>query len=125
MDIYASTARAARCVKPHRSDAAIDSAPGIFDAATYPIIGEHFFGIEPFRPIGHVAAEIVADLRRQRQIEHIHRLGARAVSELLYEVAEGEDLDRALDAYSRLTPGLLKALGGDRFPPAPIHEVQT
>ncbi len=87
MDIYASTARAARCVKPHKSDAAIDSAPGIFDAATYPIIGEHFFGIEPFRPIGHVAAEIVADLRRQRQIEHIHRLGARAVSELLYEVA--------------------------------------
>ena len=66
---------------------------------------------------------MAADLKRQRQIEHVHRLGARAVGELLYEDAEGEDLDRALEAYGRLTPDLLKALGGDRFPPVPIHEV--
>ena len=96
-----------------------------FDPAAYPIIARHFFGIEPFRSIGEVAAQVVADLRRQRRIEHVHRLGPRAVGELLYEVAEGEDLDRALEAYQRLTPDLLKALGGDHFPPAPIHEAMS
>ena len=30
-----------------------------------------------------------------------------------------------VEAYERLTPDLLKALGGDRFPPLPIHEVQS
>ncbi len=64
MNIYASIARAARCVKPHKSDAATDSAPGNFDAAAHPIIGEHIFGIEPFRPIGRIAAEVVAELQR-------------------------------------------------------------
>ena len=62
--------------------------------------------------------------KRQRQIEHVHRLGVRAVGELLRQVAEGEDLDSALGAYQCLTPNLLKAVGGDRFPPLPIHEVQ-
>ena len=95
---------------------------GQFRRPAHPIIGEHFFGIEPFRPIGHVAAEIVADLRRQRQIEHVYRLGVRAVGELLHEVAQGENLDRALEAYQRLTPDMLKTLGGDRFPPVPIYE---
>ncbi len=40
------------------------------------------------------------------------------------EVANGEDLDRALSAYDRLTPEMLKATGGDRFPPGPIHKVE-
>ena len=75
------------------------------------------------RPTGEVASGLTVNLRRQRQIEHVHRLGPRAVGELLYEVAKGEDLDRALEPYQRLTPNLLKAVGGDRFPPAPIHEV--
>ena len=64
------------------------------------------------------------NLKRQRQIEHVHRLGVRAVGELLHQVAKGEDLDSALGAYQCLTPNLLKAVGGDRFPPLPIHEVQ-
>ena len=82
------------------------------------------FGVEALRLIGESTAEVVTGLRRQRQIEHVHQLGARAVGELLYEVSEGGDLDRALDAYERLTPDLLQALGGDCFPPLPIHEVQ-
>ena len=44
---------------------------------------------------------------------------------MLREVANGEDLDRALGTYERLTPDLLKALGADRFPPFPIHEVPS
>ncbi len=124
MDIYASTARAASRVKYPRSNDALDSAPADFDAAANPIISRHWFGIESFRPIGRVAAEVVADLKRQRQIEHVHRLGARAVGEILHQVAESENLDRALAAYERPTPDLLKAVGHDRFPPLPIHAVR-
>ncbi len=91
-----------------------------FDPAPGPIIAKHWFGIEPLCPNGHVA-----DLRRQRQIEHLHLLGPRAVGELLREVAEDDDLDRALEAYGRLTPDLLKALGGDQFPPLPVHGVRS
>ena len=97
--------------------------PGI-DPRQYPIIARHWFGIEPFCLIGEVAVEVVAELKRQRQIENVHRLGVRAVGELLHQVAEGEDLDRALDGYQRLTPDLLKAMGGDQFAPLPIHEVR-
>ena len=96
----------------------VDELPANFDLATHPILSRHWFGLKPFSPKGHAA-----DLRRQRQIEHLHLLGPRAVGELLREVAEDDDLDRALEAYGCLTPDLLKALGGDQFPPAPIHGV--
>ena len=102
----------------------VSAAPPDFDPAAHPIVARHFFGIEPFRQIGDVAAKVIADLKRQRQIEHLHQLGPRAVGELLCEVAEGGDLDHALAAYERLTPALLKAVGGDRFSPLPIHEVK-
>ncbi len=125
MKIYAPTARAARRVECSRSNGAPDSTPANFNATAHPIISRHWFGVDPVRPIGRVAAEVVANLKRERQIEHVDRLGARAVGEMLHQVAEGENLDRALAAYERFTPGLLKALGGDRFPPAPIHEVSA
>ena len=35
-----------------------NTAPTNFDPAAYPIISQHFFGVEPFRLIGEVAAEI-------------------------------------------------------------------
>lgn len=125
MDICASTARAASRVKYPRSNDALDLAPADFDAAVHPIIARHLFGVEPLRQIGDIADNVVADLKRQRQVEHLHQLGPRAVGELLREVAKDEDLDRTLEGYERLTSDLLKALGGDRFPPLPIHEVQS
>ena len=100
-----------------------DHPPADFDAGVCPIIAKHWFGLGLLRPTGQVAGGVVADLKRQRRIEHVHRLGPRAVGELLYEVADGEDLDRALEAYERLTPALLKALGGDRFPRPPVYGV--
>ena len=100
-----------------------DCPPVDFDPGAHPIIARHFFGIEPLHLVGQVAGKGAADLRRQRRIEHVYRLGPRAVGELLDEVAQGENLDRALEAYQRLTPELLAALGGDRFPPSPVHEV--
>ncbi len=120
-----SSARAASRVKYPRSSDALDSASADFDAAAHPIIARHFFGFEPIRLASDIAADLAADLKRQRQVEHLHRLGPRAVGELLRGVADGQDLDCALEAYEPLTPDLLKALGGDRFPPLPIHEVQS
>ncbi len=33
------------------------------------------------RPIGEIAAELVANMRFRRQVERLHRLGARVVGE--------------------------------------------
>ena len=98
--------------------------PTNFNPATHPILSRHFFGVEPLHPINTIAATAPASLQRHRQFEHLHRLGPRAVEELTLEVANGEDLDRALAAYQRLTPELLEATGGDRFPVLPIHVVR-
>jgi hypothetical protein len=57
---------------------------------------------------------------RERLVEHIHRLGARPVCELLLEIAEQGDclakLDQRLEAYASLNPAVVRALGADRFP---------
>ena len=95
-----------------------------FDVATHPIIARHWFGVEPPCTIGQIRTTAPTSLRRHRQFEHVHRLGPRAIEELAIEVANGADLDRALSAYDRLTPELLKTTGGDRFPAQPIHEVE-
>ncbi len=97
--------------------------PTDFDPAEYPILSQHWFEIEPAYPINQIAADAISNLRRRRQIQHVYGLGHRAVQELVCDVAGGADLDHALAAYTRLTPGLLRAVGGDRFPPTPIREV--
>ena len=114
MNLYASPARASTVSHGN----AAEPVPADLDPGAHP-------SVEPLRPVGPIAAEVVASLRRQRQIEHVHRLGARAVGELLREVDDGADLDHALAAYERLTPELLKATGGDRFPAQPIHVVRS
>ena len=57
---------------------------------------------------------------QRRRIEagaaHLVRLGGRAVSEALLELAEPTELIGILDTYGRLTPDLLRLVGGDRFP---------
>ena len=68
-------------------------------------------------------------LRRQRLVERLHRLGPRAVFELLAELARhhpdiAEDLDRRLARYAALDPAMLAATGGDRFAPLPVHLVR-
>ncbi len=81
-----------------------------------------------FRPIGEVAAEVVADLRFRRQVEHLHRLGARAVGELLAEVSAERGIrtvvDQKLSRYAELDPEALTVTGGGDFWPDPIHEVR-
>ena len=72
--------------------------------------------------------EPVAGPRFERQVEHLHRLGPRAVAEFLIEIARGTGqssfiMDR-LQAYARLDPEILRAVGGDRFPPMPLGLVR-
>ena len=109
---------------PGLGDRGANAAPDDFDPAAFPILATQFFSLEPPRPVGQIPVEPPASLRRHRQFEHVHRLGPRAIEEMAVEIANGEDLDRALSAYDRLTTEMLKATGGDRFPALPIREVQ-
>jgi len=66
-------------------------------------------------------------LRRQREIEAVHRLGARVVGELLDEIARhhgiGDDIDSRLARYANIDPRVLWVVGGDHFAALPIHLV--
>ena len=78
-------------------------------------------------PIGQIAAEVVADMRFRRQIERLHRLGPRAVAELLAEIGAERGItaivDRKLATYAAIDPMALEVASGDKFWPVPIHEV--
>ncbi len=99
-----------------------------FNPAAHPIIARHFFGVEPFRQIGEVAAEVVSDLRRRRRIQQVHRLGDRVFGELLAELGAERGImtiiDQKLAHYAGLDPEALEATGGDTFSPVPIHGVR-
>ncbi len=69
-----------------------------------------------------------AALRRRRQVDALHRLGARAVGELLDELRRhhpgiADDIDRRIARYAALDRRLLVAVGGDRWPAPPVHMV--
>jgi hypothetical protein len=64
----------------------------------------------------------IKQVRRERQVEHVvHRLGARAVYEMLVDIAERADaldvVDERLSEYADLDPAVLRAAKGDRFCP--------
>ncbi len=69
------------------------------------------------------------DLRFQRDIERLYKLGPRALGELLVEIGEQrhcrtyiENRDRS---YGGISPEYLSALGGDAFPRPPLYGVQS
>ena len=74
------------------------------------------------------AAEMVADLRFRRNVERVCSLGTRVVSKLLNEIGAERAIqhliDRKVERYADLDPSELAALGGDDFPPVPLHEVR-
>ena len=61
--------------------------------------------------------------------KHLHGLGPRPVAECLLEIA-GNDVGArvtllaALERYAKLDPATVRRVGGDVFPPAPLHEVR-
>lgn len=67
-------------------------------------------------------------LRLQRGAEHLHALGARATAELLAEVGQRIGglpciLGLLGEYQQRLTPRMLRVVGGDRFPCQPLRVV--
>ncbi len=101
--------------------------PANFDAAACPILARHFFGVEPFRSIGEIAAEVAADLKFRRHVKRLHALGPRVVGELLAEIGAERGIttivDQKLTHYARLDPAALEMTGGDRFWQPPLHGV--
>jgi hypothetical protein len=76
----------------------------------------------------HLKQAAARYLRRQRAVERLHRLGARAVFELLDELARhhpgiAADIDARLARFAQLDPALLRALGGDRFAASPMRVI--
>jgi hypothetical protein len=71
-------------------------------------------------------AEIIADLRFQKSVEKLHRLGPRVLHVLLCEFAYDRmlqtEIERLVEPYAALRPERLRAVA-DRFAPAPIHLV--
>jgi hypothetical protein len=66
-----------------------------------------------------VQTEFRARLRRQRLIEHLHRLGPAPLGHFLHEVevATGTDVTARLETYSALPADFIRAYGGDQFAP--------
>jgi hypothetical protein len=67
-------------------------------------------------------------LRLERGAEHLHGLGARAVAELLAEVGDRIGgmpciLGILGEYQQRLSPQMLRAVGGHRFPTRPMRVV--
>ncbi len=60
----------------------------------------------------------------QRLSRHLHELGELPVYTFLAEIGRAhgieDDILRRLKAYARLDPKVLRALGGDKFPPSPL-----
>lgn len=66
-------------------------------------------------------APALLELRRQRIATRMHALGVRALYEAIEEI--GAPAWRVVEKYvGALTPELLRAVGGDRFPRRPLHE---
>ena len=77
----------------------------------------------------HLRQAAAQQLRRQRDVERVHRLGARPTFELIDEIIRAYpqlagDIDALIERYAtRLSPDLLQAVGGDRFPALPLRVV--
>ena len=61
-------------------------------------------------------------------VTRLHALGPRPTGELLLEVIGGDerlrdDVFALLERYTRLSPEEVRAVGGDIFPPVPLHAV--
>ena len=80
------------------------------------------------RPGGFGALTVREQHELRSGVEHVTNLGSRALCELLAEAAQDRcDLPSLLvrlrEWRERLTPEMMQVSGGDRFAPAPLHEV--
>ena len=77
--------------------------------------------------IGDTATETIAELRFQRHVECLHDLGPRVTAELLAELGSERGIQTVIDQkvrrFAAIDTDQLTALGGDDFPPVPLHVV--
>ena len=80
-------------------------------------------GLEPF---GAILASVVADLQFRRNVARLHRLGPRAIHELLTEIGEQRScrtyIEQRVERFSEIDPEHLATLDGDGFPRPPLRE---
>ncbi len=80
-------------------------------------------------PLSAIIARIVADLRFRCDVARLHRLGPRAVCELLAEIGEQRlcrtFIYQRVQRYSEIDPDHLTALDGDTFPRPPLRDVSS
>lgn len=67
-------------------------------------------------------AESMRRLRRQRLVEHLHRLGPAPLGHFLREVENGANIPDHLERYAKIDPAFVRALSGDRYAPA-LHAI--
>jgi len=67
--------------------------------------------------------EIAARLRRQRLVEHLHRLGPAPLFHLLTDLDASKPLWPTVKEYAALPADFIKALGGDQFAPTLLHVI--
>jgi hypothetical protein len=70
----------------------------------------------------------LADFRFARRVVRLHRLGPRALFELLAEIGARHlirvQVEHIVREYAdRLDRDTLRSLGGDRMPPVPVHRI--
>jgi len=64
-----------------------------------------------------VQSAAISLLRRQRLVEHLHRLGPKPLYHFLDEVERGASIPDHLERYAALPADFIKANGGDEFAP--------
>jgi len=68
------------------------------------------------------------DIRLQRAVARLHKLGPRPLFEMLIELGARHllrtEIEAAVNRYVALDPELLFAIDADTLPPAPVHVVR-
>ncbi len=81
-----------------------------------------------FRPIGRVAAEVVADLRFRRKVQRLHRLGDLVLGEVFAHLGAMHgiqtSIEQTVERFTEPEPEALEATGGDNFWQPPLHRVE-
>jgi hypothetical protein len=71
----------------------------------------------------HHKRQALSRLRRQRLVEHLHRLGPAPLGHFLREVENGASISDHLERYAKIDRAFVRALGGDRYAPV-LHAVE-
>jgi hypothetical protein len=71
-------------------------------------------------------AALQARMRRQRLVEHLHRLGPCPLGHFIREVEDAArvDVTHRLERYAEIDPEFVRALGGDKLPPRFLHALE-